>query len=87
MFPMISIRQETGRSSHISLIMKWYRTRYADMCNFYEQFGPNGIERPTTQSSAPKGIYTLDGRKISDTTETDHLPAGIYIVDGKKIIR
>ena len=71
----------------ISLIMKWYRTRYADMCNFYEQFGPNGIECPTTQSSAPKGIYTLDGRKISDTTETDHLPAGIYIVDGKKIIR
>lgn len=32
------------------------------------------------------GIYTIDGRKLSNGSDTTGLPAGLYIVNGKKII-
>jgi hypothetical protein len=45
----------------------------------------NGISSLTKDdgNSRPKGIYTIDGRKV-DTSRS--LPRGIYIVDGKKVV-
>lgn len=31
-----------------------------------------------------RGVYTIDGRKLSDDADVKHLPAGIYIVNGEK---
>ena len=48
----------------------------------------NSIGTPNTDATTatPKGIYTLDGTRLS--TKTIHeLPHGIYIVDGKKLVR
>ena len=33
------------------------------------------------------GVYTLDGRKVSEGTSLNNLPKGIYIVNGKKIVK
>lgn len=33
------------------------------------------------------GVYTLDGRKVSEGTSLSNLPKGIYIVNGKKIVK
>ncbi len=41
-----------------------------------------GIHTPTTNTTARKGTYTLQGVKVEGT----QLPAGIYIRDGKKIV-
>ena len=45
----------------------------------------NGISslKKDDGNSRPKGIYTIDGRKV-DTSRS--LPRGIYIVDGKKVV-
>lgn len=40
-----------------------------------------------TNAKAAKGIYTLDGRKVSEGASLNNLPKGIYIVNGKKIIK
>ena len=40
-----------------------------------------------TVSKKANGVYTLDGRKISEGTSLNNLPKGIYIVNGKKIIK
>lgn len=41
-------------------------------------------ELNTVRKESPRGIYTLDGRHVSDNGT---LPHGIYIVDGKKVVR
>ena len=41
-------------------------------------------ELNTVKKESPRGIYTLDGRRVSDNGT---LPHGIYIVDGKKVVR
>ena len=41
-------------------------------------------ELNTVRKESPRGIYTLDGRRVSDNGT---LPHGIYIVDGKKVVR
>ena len=41
-------------------------------------------ELNTAKKESPRGIYTLDGRRVSDNGT---LPHGIYIVDGKKVVR
>lgn len=38
------------------------------------------------QNKAPRGIYTLDGRKVTNGSDTSVLTKGIYISNGKKII-
>lgn len=38
----------------------------------------------TGQTSTAAAVYTLDGRRITPSTES--LPKGIYIVGGKKYI-
>ena len=45
----------------------------------------NGISSLTKDdgNSRPKGIYTIDGRKV-DTSRS--LPRGIYVVNGKKVV-
>ena len=41
-------------------------------------------ELNTVKKESPRGIYTLDGRRVSNNGT---LPHGIYIVDGKKVVR
>ena len=41
-------------------------------------------ELNTIRKESPRGIYTLDGRRVSNNSI---LPHGIYIVDGKKVVR
>jgi M6 family metalloprotease-like protein len=41
-------------------------------------------ELNTVRKESPRGIYTLDGRRVSNNGT---LPHGIYIVDGKKMVR
>lgn len=41
-------------------------------------------ELNTVRKESPRGIYTLDGRRVSNNGT---LPHGIYIVDGKKVVR
>ena len=38
-------------------------------------------------SKSPKGIYTLDGKKVRSTKNTAGLPHGVYYVDGKKVTK
>lgn len=38
------------------------------------------------EKTTRKGVYTLHGVQISNSSETDGLPSGIYIVNGKKTI-
>ena len=44
--------------------------------------GISSVTTPTDKAST--GIYTVDGRKVSNNT--DRLPKGLYIIDGKKVI-
>ena len=39
---------------------------------------------PTGEGSG--NIYTLDGRKVANSTSTGRLPRGVYIVNGKKVV-
>ena len=41
----------------------------------------------TTTNKKANGVYTLDGKKVSDGTSLSNLPKGIYIVNGKKIVK
>jgi hypothetical protein len=35
-----------------------------------------------------KGIYTIDGKKISNAAaDSVNLPAGVYIIDGQKVVK
>ena len=57
---------------------------------YYGSVSPDdvdGINSPTAtlEPEGKQGIYSIDGRKISDDTNGTHqLPAGIYIINGKK---
>ena len=42
-----------------------------------------GIGEAATTADAPKAVYTIDGRRVSDA---EHLQKGLYIVNGKKVI-
>ncbi len=47
----------------------------------------DGISSPTitAEQTGKKGIYSIDGRKITDDLQhIDQLPAGLYIINGKK---
>jgi hypothetical protein len=71
--------------------LRWYlnwseaptNARVAVMNYDQSTTGISVINTDTRRPSA-KGIYTLDGRKISETPNTKGLPQGLYIVDGKK---
>lgn len=49
-------------------------------------YGTTGISSIDTDKVAEtkKGVYTIDGRRVGDTTAG--LTKGLYIVDGKKVI-
>ena len=46
-----------------------------------------GIDRMATDVMKVKGIYDLQGRKISGNGDMKNLPKGIYIVNGQKVVR
>jgi hypothetical protein len=45
----------------------------------------NGVQTDK-KPDASKGIYDLQGRRLS-ATSLDDLPRGLYIVDGKKVLK
>ena len=46
------------------------------------------VNRMATDVMTVKGIYDLQGRKITgDSEQQGHLPKGVYIVNGKKVVR
>lgn len=48
---------------------------------------PASVEAVTVDvASKQKGVYTLEGKKLSDKSTTEGLPAGTYIVNGKKTV-
>lgn len=47
----------------------------------------SSIEIISQDKEQVKGVYSILGVKLSDTTDMSDLPAGIYIVDGKKIVK
>lgn len=51
--------------------------------------GTTGINNVNVVNVAKKtaGVYTLDGRKVSEGNAISNLPKGIYIVNGKKVIK
>ena len=51
--------------------------------------GTTGINDINAETGTQKanGVYTLDGRKVSDGASLNNLPQGIYIVNGKKVIK
>ena len=71
----------------------WFtrRMNYLDKTRFdIASLPATGISTvQVTKPATVKGVYTLDGRHISDDTSTQglrQLPTGIYIVDGRKVI-
>lgn len=46
----------------------------------------NGIESVKASSKKNKGIYTLDGKKLSDGNSLKGITPGTYIIDGKKTV-
>ena len=64
----------------------------ADIANYSIKFPggtTTGIGSINVESNAKKanGVYTLDGRKVSEGASLNNLPKGIYIVNGKKIVK
>ena len=51
--------------------------------------GTTGIGNVNAVANAKiaNGVYTLDGRKVSEDSSINNLPKGIYIVNGKKIVK
>ncbi len=48
--------------------------------------GITAIAAEPRSNTAVKGIYTIDGRKVSDNSDTSTLTKGVYISNGKKIV-
>ncbi|WP_454893192.1 hypothetical protein [Alloprevotella tannerae] len=46
--------------------------------------GTSGILQPAISTTAPKGIYTLNGQKLRGTLRDQ--AKGLYIVSGKKVV-
>lgn len=44
------------------------------------------VDVRTDRQNRPTGVYTIDGRKVSNGDIITELPAGIYIVNGKKMV-
>lgn len=42
---------------------------------------------PSPADAARKGIYSIDGKRISTSSSLQDLPEGVYIIDGKKIAK
>lgn len=42
-------------------------------------------EKGNAETKTGKGIYNLNGQKLSSGVPAEKLPQGIYIVDGKKV--
>lgn len=38
-------------------------------------------------AAAPKGVYTIMGQYLGDTTMWESLPSGVYVVDGVKMVK
>ncbi len=47
--------------------------------------GATDIENVVAESKKRQGVFTLDGRQLRGTADTNGLPAGLYIVNGKKV--
>lgn len=69
----------------VEYVKEWY-ARNTTYLNELLPDLPTGIERLQAVPNAAEGIYTIDGRRITDTRLQD-LPHGIYIVGGRKVIR
>lgn len=65
----------------------WYALNFEHL---QQMFGAaiEGVEPlPDGPSRYPKGIFTIDGRRVPGVTSPDQLGRGIYIIDGKKVVR
>ena len=51
---------------------------------YFTKEKPTAIEQMFLNAHKAKGIYTLQGKRVSGNVE--HLPAGVYIVNGKKVV-
>ena len=51
-----------------------------------ETSGIRKVETDKAINTSSKGIYTINGVRLS-ATSLDELPAGLYIVDGKKVVK
>lgn len=68
--------------------LNYYRKHvYAGFVRGLNGGEPTGIDRIDADQTmdTSKGIYTLNGMRLS-TTSPDDLPAGIYIINGKKVV-
>jgi len=50
---------------------------------YFTKTKPTAIEQMFLNAHKAKGIYTLQGKRV--TGDFQHLPAGVYIVNGKKV--
>ncbi len=59
-----------------------------DEMKLYLEDVENGINSATAAktAAASKGVYSLQGVKLSSASSTLGLPAGVYVVDGKKTV-
>ena len=75
-------------NEEIGYLEDWYLRRCAVMDEYFSVYTGISDVSADTLSSAPRGIYTLSGVKVSDSAEgVDALPSGVYVVDGRKVLR
>ena len=82
-----NITGEYTLGNRIMIPKKSVSTFVIDFENSITPTGINAIVKDYTPQS--QEIYTLDGKKVSDGTNTEvkaHLPKGVYIQNGKKFI-
>jgi len=83
-------------STELTYLKDWItkRMNYLDKTRFDIESLPSAIYTIENDATAKrhtklKGVYTLDGRHISQTADDEELkrlPSGIYIVNGQKIV-
>lgn len=85
--------KKIGENATIGAFRAYFTVNNSDggVVRYSMSFGgeTTGIKNVPTATISKKanGVYTLDGRKISEGTSLNNLPKGIYIVNGKKIIK
>lgn len=86
-------RRNLNFDNEMEYLTDWFtrRMNYLDKTRFdIASLPATGISTAqTSEQASGKGVYTLDGRHISDDTSSQRLrqlPNGIYIVDGRKVI-
>lgn len=86
-------RRNLDFDNEMEYLTDWFtrRMNYLDKTRFdIASLPATGISTAqTSELASGKGVYTLDGRHISDDTSSQRLrqlPNGIYIVDGRKVI-